>query len=163
MNLRYGAVALTIVLLSGCISYTNKPTHLMVKQQLRKEKKLVAFRSDVPLLQLARLAVDSTCGKGAKTVSTIQPTGTGGFVGVASTYDHSVTHGLMPDGATWVALRTDGLFHGTPIGYRLKQESAGMTDVTVYAADKRKALEIQREVEAGTFFCNWEKYSYPFD
>jgi hypothetical protein len=149
------------LLLSGCISYTDKPTQLMVDQQLRKTKKLVSFHSNIAALELKSRALNRNCGTESKTLTTLQPTGSG-FVGVTSKYDYSVDHGVWRDGTMWVALRTDGLFHGTPIGYRLSPAPEG-TDVTVYAADKRKNQEIKEQVEAGSLFCDWGKYSYPYD
>ena len=150
-----------LLLLSGCISYTDKPTVAMVDQQLGKPKKLVTFMSERSPLELADLATQKSCGKESKTLTTMQPTGNG-FVSLTSKYDYTVERGQWPDGALWVALRTDGRFHGTPIGYRLKPAENG-TEVTVYAADRRKLAEIKEQVEAGTLFCEWRKYSYPYD
>lgn len=148
-------------LLSGCISYADKPTQLMVDQQLRKTKKLVVFQSNISAVELTDRAINKNCGVESKTFSTIQPTGSG-LVAVTSEYDYSVDRGMWSDGAIWIALRTDGLFHGTPIGYRLNPVANG-TEVTVYAADRRKLQEIKEQVEAGTLFCDWRKYSYPYD
>lgn len=147
--------------LSGCVSLADKPTQLMVDQQLLKTKKLVTFHSSIAALELESRALEGACGTESKTFIMLQPTGSG-LVGVTSKYDYSVDHGMWPDGTMWVALRTDGLFHGTPIGYRLRPTPEG-TDVTVYAADKRKTQAIKEQVEAGSLFCNWEKYSYPYD
>ena len=151
------------LLLSGCISYSDKPTQLMVDQQLQKTKKLVSFSSDIAAHELTNRALKSSCGSESKTFSTVSAIPGVGHIGVANKYDYSVDHGTWPDGTMWVALRTDGMFHGTPMGYRLSPTASGGTDVVVYAADKRKLGEIKERVEAGSLFCEWGKYSYPYD
>lgn len=79
-------------LLSGCISYADKPTQLMVDQQLRKTKKLVVFQSNISAVELTDRAINKNCGVESKTFSTIQPTGSG-LVAVTSEYDYSVDRG----------------------------------------------------------------------
>ena len=39
----------------------------------------------------------------------------------------------------------------------------GGTDVSVLAADARKVDRIKQTVEAGTLFCHWREFDYPYD
>lgn len=148
--------------LTSCATMSDRPTEDMVAYELTKEKKLVHFWSSMTADDLRRKAVETECGKEVKDLSTVMPVVGIGFVGVASKYHYSVHSGAQPDGASWVALRTDGPFHGSPMGYTMSPTSSG-TDVTVYAADKEKLDAIRSHVEAGTLFCHWRDFSYPYD
>ncbi|MEN1942093.1 hypothetical protein WCE34_14065 [Luteimonas sp. MJ204] len=156
------AVLVLVAALPGCVTLADRPTEEMVELQLRKEKKLVEFVSALPPAELTRLAVASGCGKDQKTLTTVSPVG-GSMVGVSSTYDYTLEVGDWADGSSWVAVRTDGVFHGTPMGYKLVPEASGGSRVTVYAADSRKIEAIRQGVESGRLLCDWRSVSYPYD
>lgn len=160
--IRLFAFLATIALLASCATMSDRPTEVMVAQQLMKEKKLVHFWSSMAADELRQKAVETECGKEVKDLSTVMPVVGVGFIGAAGKYHYTVHSGAQPDGSTWVALRTDGPSHGSPMGYTLSPTSSG-TDVTVYAADKEKLDAIRSHVEAGTLFCHWCDFSYPYD
>jgi hypothetical protein len=151
-----------VAALSGCVTLADRSTEEMVELQLRREKKLVEFISVLPPAELTRLAVASGCGKDQRTLTTVSPVG-GSMVGVSSTYDYTLEVGDRADGSSWVAVRTDGVFHGTPMGYKLVPDSSGGSRVTVYAADRRKLEAIRQGVESGNLLCDWRSFSYPYD
>ena len=82
---------------------------------------------------------------------------------VSTTYDYTLEVGDWPDGSSWVAVRTDGIFHGSPMGYKLVPQPYGGSKVTVYAADSRKIEAIRQDVESGNLLCDWRSVSYPYD
>ncbi|MBL8256810.1 MAG: hypothetical protein JNJ62_09430 [Pseudoxanthomonas mexicana] len=149
--------------LTGCATLRDRPAEVMVVEELAKEKKLVHFSSALTPEQLREKATQTECGKETKVMTSVVPVVGVGFVGVGGTYEYTVHSGVFPDGVIWVALRTDGTFHGTAMGYTMKATEAGRSEVTVYAADKRKTDDIRMHVEAGTLFCHWRDYSYPYD
>lgn len=153
---------LLVTVLSGCVTLADRPTPEMVELQLLKEKKLVEFSSPLSPAEITSRAVASGCGKEQKTLTTVSPVG-GSMVGVTSTYDYTLEIGDFPDGSSWVAVRTDGTFHGSPMGYKLVPIASGGSHVTVYAADRRKTVEIQSGVESGKLLCDWRSVSYPYD
>jgi hypothetical protein len=149
--------------LTSCATLKDRPADVMVMQELAKEKKLVRFSSALAPEQLRDKATQTQCGKETKVMTSVMPVAGVGFVGVGGTYEYTVHAGEFPDGVAWVALRTDGTFHGTPMGYTMKAVEMGGSEVTVYAADKRKIDEIRAHVETGTLLCHWRDYSYPYD
>jgi len=157
-------MALAVLALTSCATMRDRPTDVMVTQQLAKEKKLVRFSSSLTPEQLREKATQTDCGKETKDMTSIMPVIGVGYIGVGGTYDYTVHSGIFPDGVAYVALRTtNGTLHGSPMGYTMKAAGEGRSDVTVYAADKRKTDEIRSHVEAGTLFCHWRDYSYPYD
>ena len=157
-------MVLAVLALTSCATMRDRPTDVMVTQELAKEKKLVRFSSPLTPEQLREKATQTDCGKETKVMTSIMPVFGVGVVGVTGTYDYTVHSGTFPDGVAYVALRnTNGTFHGTPMGFTMKAVDAGRSEVTVYAADKRKTDEIRTHVEAGTLLCHWRDYSYPYD
>jgi len=157
-------MVLAVLGLASCATLRDRPTDVMVGQQLAKVKKLVHFSSPLTPEQLREKATQTQCGKETKVMTSIMPVVGVGYVGVGGTYDYTVHSGVLPDGVAYVALRTtNGTLHGTPMGYTMKATEVGPTEVTVYAADKRKVGEIRTHVEAGTLLCHWRDYSYPYD
>lgn len=156
-------MALAVLGLTSCATLKDRPAEVMVVQQLAKVKKLVHFSSALTPEQLREKATQTQCGKETKVITSVTPVVGAGVVGVSSTYEYTVHSGVFPDGVNWVALRTDGRFHGSPMGYTMKATEAGRSEVTVYAADKRKTDDIRTHVEAGTLLCYWRDYSYPYD
>ena len=155
----------TLFWLTGCATlYGNDtPTQVMVDAQLKKTKKIVAFQSSLSLQKLKDGLVASDCGNETKTFSNIAPAGPGMMVGVSTTAEYVVERGVSPDGSHWVVLRANSTMAGVPAGAKLVARTDGGTDVSVLAADARKVDRIKETVEAGTLFCHWREFDYPYD
>jgi hypothetical protein len=135
----------------------------MVDQQLRKTKKVVKFTSTLSPSEIEVRTLSSGCGGEEKIIGTVVSAGPGTFIPVVSKYKYSVDHGNWPDGSRWIALRTDGMFHGVVAGLKLSPEANGGTDVSVLAADPRKVGTIKQLTEDGTLLCHWGEVNYPYD
>ena len=85
------------------------------------------------------------------------------MVGVSTTADYVVERGVSPDGSHWIVLRANSTMAGVPAGAKLVARADGGTDVSVLAADARKVDRIKQTVEAGTLFCHWREFDYPYD
>ncbi len=155
----------TLFGLAGCATlYGNDtPTQVMVEAQLKKTKKIVNFSSLLPPQTIEDRLAANNCGNETKTYSSIAPAGPGMVVGVSSTADFLVERGALPDGSHWVVLRANSTLSGIPAGARLTARADGGTDVSVLAADSRKVDRIKQTVEAGTLFCHWREFDYPYD
>lgn len=151
------------LLVSGCVTYRDAPTQKMVEQQLQKTKKVVTFSSALPPQEIEDKTLKSGCGPGDTTLTTLVTPVSGTYIPVVNKYKYSVDHGAWGDGSRWIALKTDGMFHGVPAGLKLVPRIDGGTDVSVIAADARKVAVIKQRTEDGTLFCHWQEFDYPYD
>ena len=158
-------ILLLTCVLCGCATYygASAPTQLMVDDQLLKPKKLVPFVSRLSIESIEQGLLSSDCGRETTTISSVTSVPSAGMVGTWSTYRFTVESGGWPNGARWVALRVDGLFHGAPAGVKLESRPDGGTDVTAFAADSRKIAAMRERIEDGSYFCHWREFSYPYD
>jgi hypothetical protein len=156
-------VLLTCIFVSGCASLSNRPTREMVEDELAREKKLVVFVSSLSPAVIEERTLKSGCGVESTQYSNLFPVGAQTYAPVSSGYDFSVDHGMWPDGSRWIALRLDGVFHSVASGAKLVARADGGSDVTVFAADRRKFNLIKYTVEDGRLFCYWRDFDYPYD
>lgn len=158
-------VFLLLVVSSGCVSFSNRPTDVMVKSLLDTERKVVtitlADSAEAIKQKITQRAAG--CVEGVLKSSGVVPAGPGVLVPVSSTMYQQLEQGRDADGGHWLALRMDGLIHAVAFGLRLQSQEDGSVEIKAFPADRRKADRIKELVASGEILCAWREVSYPYD
>lgn len=158
-------VFLSLAVGSGCASFSNRPTSVMVQSLLATERKVVTFTlAGAPkAIEQRIIQRASACVEGVLKSSGVVPAGPGVLVPVSSSMHQRLEEGTDADGSRWLALRMDGLIHAVAFGLRLRSQDVDSVEIKAFPADHRKPGRIKELVASGEIFCAWREVSYPYD
>jgi hypothetical protein len=153
---------LALFILNGCADLQNRPTSILIRASLAKPKQTIVLDSRKTPSELIALLTQGDCASGLRTTSGTAVVGANSYAPVRSSVYFSLENGKNADGSVWIGLRMDGMIHVLAAGMELRPNNGG-TQITVTKIDKTKSASIQREIEAGSYFCDWRSYDYPYD
>lgn len=162
MSSRCLCTVLAALVISGCASMSNRSSADLVNAELAASKKVVTLSSDKSPEEIQRAIAESSCGGGTQRMSSLAYAGPNTYVPVSSSMTFSVEQGEFGDGRKWSILRGDGVLHMAASGIVVAPADSGST-IQVLKADRSKAGQIKESVEAGTIFCRWREFDYPYD
>lgn len=158
-------VFVSLVVTSGCASFSDRPTDEKVQSLLATERKVVTFTLAGSQAAIEQRITERAAGcvEGVLKPSGDMPSGSGGVVSVSSTMHQRLEQGTDADGGHWLALRMDGLIHAVAFGLRLKTLDDETVEIKAFPADSRKPDRIKELVASGEILCSWREVSYPYD